>query len=367
MRTIQHPYLSRLDHLRFLAASLVVLFHFFHQFVGDLHSGNPLVSLIDEGHTGIALFMVISGFIFTVIAGERELHYGGFVRNRVIRIYPLLVVAALLQLLISTYNDHRNYGFLQLIGWLIPFRSETIPLSPYFQQLWTVWVEFQFYLIFPFLLLFARRFGARYLWGLLLLALVLRALVFAAAGSVRFLAYETIFGRLDQFLVGMLVARLWLSQAGAGTDPAPTMKLRWLLVAGLAVLSGLHLFSLRVGFSELNSPFWIIWPVLEASLWAGFLWAYLRVRWPGPAALRAGVNRALSALGAISFSTYIFHNLVIHAYKTRLPLLNVSGSLLVNAVLTGLLCVLPLVLLLSALSYHLIEKPFLSLRRAYLK
>ena len=70
MQTQQHPYLSRLDHLRFLAASLVVLFHFFHFTHGDLKSGNPLVSLVDEGHTGTALFMVISGFIFTVIAGH---------------------------------------------------------------------------------------------------------------------------------------------------------------------------------------------------------------------------------------------------------------------------------------------------------
>ena len=151
MQTEQRSYLSRLDHLRFLAASLVVLFHFFHHTQGDLRSGNPLVSLIDEGHTGIALFMVISGFIFTVIAGNKDIHYAGFIRNRIIRIYPLLIVAACLQLYISTYNDHRNYGFIQLLGWLFPFRSETIGLSPYFQQMWTIWVELQFYLLFPFL------------------------------------------------------------------------------------------------------------------------------------------------------------------------------------------------------------------------
>ena len=367
MQSTQHPYLSRLDHLRFLAASLVVLFHFFHHTQGDLHSANPLVSLIDEGHTGIALFMVISGFIFTVIAGHKDIHYGGFIRNRIIRIYPLLIVAACLQLLISTYNDHRNYGFMQLLGWLMPFRSETIGLSPYFQQMWTIWVELQFYLIFPFLILFARRYGSRYLVGVLGLLLVLRALVFAASGEVRYLAYETLFGRLDQFVVGMLLGRLWLAR---GLErPAARLGLHclWLLPASALVVGGLHWFSLQVGFAELKSPLWTVWPLIEGGLWGGFVWVYLQLRWPGPDAIKARVDGALAALGAVSFSTYVFHNLVLAAYNAHAGVVAFTGLERLDTILTGALCVLPLVMLMSALTYQLIEKPFLSLRRSYLR
>lgn len=373
MQTPQHPYLSRLDHLRFLAASLVVMFHFFHTKQGDLRQGNPLVSLIDEGHSGIALFMVISGFIFTVIAGNQQLSYSGFIRNRILRIYPLFVFAVFLQLLFSTYNDQRNYGFVQLIGWLVPFRSDTVPLSPYFVQLWTIWVEFQFYLIFPFLLAFSRRFGARYLWGLLGLLMLVRALIFAASGSVRFLAYETIFGRLDQFVIGMLVARIWMTYAAiksASTDdahqPVPTGNPFWLLLATLAVLLGLHAFSWRVGFSELASPIWIIWPPIEAALWAGLLWTYLTTRWPGPQALRRRVDATLAALGSISFSIYVMHNLVIAAVNARLPLLPVPGGPLVQTLATGALVVLPATLAVATLTYWVIERPFLTLRKRYL-
>lgn len=379
MHSPQQPYLSRLDHLRFFAASLVVLFHFFHTQQPDLRSGNPLVSLIDEGHTGIALFMVISGFIFTVIAGQRELNYVGFIRNRIIRIYPLFVFAVFLQLFISTYNDHRNYGFLQLLGWLMPFRSETVPLSPQFVQLWTIWVELQFYLIFPFLLAFSRLRGARYLWSLLALLAIVRALVYADTGSVRFIAYETIFGRLDQFLIGMLVGRAWLARTGLSTanrmaTPASaSLNPLWLLLASLAVLLGLHAFSLKVGFSEITSPFWVLWPAIEAALWATFLWTYLLVRWPGPAAWRQRADTALAALGAMSFSIYVMHNLVIGAYNARLPLLSFlsvlpgSWSPQAHAIATGAGVVLPLVLIVSAFTYHLIERPFLALRSAYLR
>jgi peptidoglycan/LPS O-acetylase OafA/YrhL len=359
-----------------LAASLVVLFHFFHHTQGDLRSANPLVSLIDEGHTGIALFMVISGFIFTVIAGHKDIHYGGFIRNRIIRIYPLLIVAACLQLFISTYNDHRNYGFLQLLGWLMPFRSETIGLSPYFQQMWTIWVELQFYLIFPFLILFARRYGSRYLVGVLGLLLLLRALVFAASGEVRYIAYETLFGRLDQFVVGMLLGRLWLAQGtGQGQDmpatnvPATKQSLHWLwlLPVSTLVLTGLHVFSLQVGFAELKSPVWIVWPLIEGALWGAFVWVYLQLRWPGPEALKARVDSTLAAMGAISFSTYVFHNLVLAAYNKHAGVVAFTGLQRLDTILTGVLCVLPLVMLMAAITYHLVEKPFLTLRRGYLK
>ena len=378
MYTPQHPYLSRLDHLRFLAASLVVVFHYFHTKIGDIRSANPLVSLIDEGHTGIALFMVISGFIFTVIAGDRLVSYWGFIRNRVIRIYPLFVFAVFLQLFISTYNDQRNYGFLQLLGWLIPFRSDTVPLSPQFVQLWTIWVEFQFYLIFPFLLGFSRRFGARYLWGLLALLVVMRALVYLSLGSVRFIAYETIFGRLDQFLIGMLLARAWLSARATPSGQPPSLSPLWLLPAGAGVMLGLHAFSLSVGFSELSSPLWIVWPGIEAALWAAFLWAYLGARWPGPLALRQPLDRALAALGAISFSIYVMHNLVISAINARLPvpsfpvpsfLYLVPGvwGPISHAIAAGVGVMLPLMLLVSVLTYQLIERPFMTLRGGYLK
>ena len=368
MQTQHHPYLSRLDHLRFLAASLVVLFHFFHHTQGDLRSGNPLVSLIDEGHTGIALFMVISGFIFTVIAGDKDIHYAGFIRNRIIRIYPLLIVAACLQLFVSTYNDHRNYGFLQLLGWLMPFRSETIGLSPYFQQMWTIWVELQFYLLFPFLLLFARRYGSRYLWGVLGLLFVLRALVFAASGEVRYIAYETLFGRLDQFVVGMLLGRVWVAKAQSAQTlkTVQSIHVLWLVSAALLVLAVLHAFSLKVGYTELKSPLWVVWPLVEGAVWGAFVWAYLLVRWPGPEPLKASIDKGLALLGAVSFSTYVFHNLVLAAYNNYAGIVHFTGLERFDTILTGLLVVLPLVLLMSAITYALIEKPFLSLRNNYL-
>jgi peptidoglycan/LPS O-acetylase OafA/YrhL len=258
----------------------------------------------------------------------------------------------------------------------VPFRSDTVPLSPQFVQLWTIWVEFQFYLIFPFLLAFSRRFGARYLWGLLALLMLTRALVFMATGSVRFIAYETIFGRLDQFLLGMLMGRAWLARnakdVSAGADAARGLSPVWLLLAGVVVILSLQVFSLKVGFSRLDSAFWIVWPEVEAAMWCGFVWAYLRARWAGPVAPRRAIDKALASLGAISFSIYVMHNLVISAFNARLPVLPVMDFVpgvwgpTANVIATGAFVVLPMVVAVSAVTYNLIERPFLAMRAPYL-
>jgi peptidoglycan/LPS O-acetylase OafA/YrhL len=232
-------------------------------------------------------------------------------------------------------------------------------------------------LIFPFIILFARRYGSRYLWGVLGLLMLLRALVFAASGEVRYLAYETLFGRLDQFVVGMLLGRLWLQQgrddekgkaATAVSTHAAYQSLHWLWLVptALLVLLGVHAFSLGVGFADIKSPVWVVWPLMEAGLWGGFMWVYLLLRWPGPEALKGRVDSALAAMGAISFSTYVFHKLVLAAYSAHASVVSFTGLERFDIILTGALCVLPLAMLVAYCTYHMIEKPFLSLRRSYL-
>ena len=67
----------------------------------------------------------------------------------------------------------------------------------------------------------------------------------------------------------------------------------------------------------------------------------------------------------MSFSTYVLHNLVIAAYNARLPPLATGAGPVADALATGAL-LLPAVLALSAITYHLIERPFLALRGGYL-
>ena len=70
-------YLSRLDHLRFYAAILLV----FHHFSGGIQQPEKINSLssffelwVARGATGVSLFLVLSGFLFCIItdAGKKK-------------------------------------------------------------------------------------------------------------------------------------------------------------------------------------------------------------------------------------------------------------------------------------------------------
>lgn len=353
-------YLSRLDHLRLLAALLVFVWHFVH-FGGDaarvafthVPAFAPL-SLLEEGHTGVSLFLVLSGFIFTRLAGERALSILGFYYNRLLRVMPLFAVWCLF------YVQSRQLDPVEvLVSSLFLLNRGAVPGVG-----WTVVVELQFYLIFPFLLMFSRRHGLGYLVRVLALALCFRGLLWLQADTVQHMAYWTLFGRIDQFLLGMIGARLIDHPALAGRRAAVLM-----FVAGASVVVGaVHALNLQGGFygtpGTYPSPaaYWIVLPTLEGLGYALLLLGYLGLplRWPG------WLDRALARMGEASYSIYWSHMLIIEVAFGAMAAAGWGGGGLGPALAWGVLVVFPLCVLFSLASYTLIERPFLALRRPYL-
>lgn len=108
----------------------------------------------------------------------------------------------------------------------------------------------QCYLILPFLVLFVNRYGVRHLAGLLL-SVLLKAGVWAQTGTVQAISYSTIFGRVDQFLCGMIAARL------AERLPAGTLRkaIPWLalMLAPLGLSYLYHRFNEMGGYMGGNA------------------------------------------------------------------------------------------------------------------
>ncbi len=366
MKSPNIDYLPAIDHLRGLAALLIVFYHGLHVisyrlrfgaafgFDGWLQPANPLLAALAEGHTAVSLFMVLSGFIFTIGALGRGISTAGFLRNRFLRTYPLFLAVLLFAMLWAP----QRVAPLPLLQTLLALGNlrGSLDIPPFTSMFWTIAVEWHFYLLFPLLLRGLERHGPRALLAVLALAFLLRVGALAAGYGMRDLGYLTIFGRIDQFLAGMLAGVIYRS----GWRPAGGW-LPVLCLSGTGIFAALWALNGAGGW-PVEATFRIGWGTLEAALWGAFV-----LGWVGSATrLPATLSRVLAAIGTISYSMYLLHFIVIDAIAGSGLLLQPAGaSPAAAALLSTALLVLPVTLLLSALSYRLVERPFLRLRGVY--
>ena len=360
MKGLESKYISRLDHLRFLAASLVVFVHVYSAAGGyNGHSqSNIFLKFFLSGNTGVTLFLVISGFIFTVItkAGKEDINYKLFLFNRIKRIAPLLIVALVISISLNratvTFNDVMSMFFLSNMA--------DSPLIKTFGPTWTIAIETQFYLIVPFLLSFLNKNGIKYIISLSLFWVLIRALLIltyqkslGAEPEFGHYSYLTMIGRFDQLLIGMIAGYLYLNHKQFFSS-------KLLLIASIAIV--FFAISRIYKLDAWNSlkPSSVILTYIEAVVWALFILSYNCASIKIPEWL----DNILSKLGEVSYSQYILHVLLIGFISsyTGWPELIVDPKL--NAVFNFLIF-LPVILAFSKISYELIEKPFLQMRKKY--
>lgn len=174
MTAVKHnrEHYPALDGLRGIAILLVVFFHNF-----------GFINYFYFGWLGVDLFFVLSGFLITNIlinqVGSEDYLKNFFVR-RVLRIFPLYYLLLIIFLLIlpnfdaykdnlKYYTDNQWWLWAYLQNWLYVFKvpEDTNVLL----HLWSLGVEEQYYLIWPFIILLIRK--PKWLLALSLTILVL--------------------------------------------------------------------------------------------------------------------------------------------------------------------------------------------------
>lgn len=360
MKSLNLNYMTRLDHLRFFAALLVILFHIKGKVtlsvddVGVLEAFSSLSNFIKNwifaGSTGVSLFLVLTGFLFCLISdlGHKKIKYSGFIYNRVLRIFPMMVLLVFVVITASrqtsTPMDIFRILTLQLntghsyTGWGHQF----YPSGP----IWTIGVEFQFYLLFPFLALFLARFGIKYLLGLILLIVLVKFNLFVLKGDgIYYNLYHSIIGRLDQFLIGMLFAVLYKARF--------FQRVNGNNVVALCIL----IFSLLVLMGQFGNKNFLSFTI-EAACWGGVVVSYLSMNLFHSVIL----DKFLAKLGELSFSIYLLHLPII-------DMLNKTFSYSSPTTLTELFLAfvwkVPVVIMIAFLTFNVVEKPFMSLRVKY--
>ena len=98
-------------------------------------------------------------------------------------------------------------------------------------------------------------------------------------------------------------------------------------------------------------------------LWAAFIAGYILL---DPLKIMPWIKGALRLVGVVSFSLYLLHWSVMTGVYQAVPLVGLDFPHRHACVLAlGAGVVLPVALAISALSYAVIERPFLQLRRRY--
>ena len=366
MKSKNFGYIPALDHLRGFAALLVLFFHGGH-FISNkliyaapydpanwLRVNNPLAALVIEGHTAVSLFFVLSGFVFTAGSLHKELNYVGFFRNRFLRTYPLFLFFLTLGVLFGG-GSVDTIALLKSVLFMANSAS-AFNGGPFTYVFWSIGVEWQFYLLFPFLLMGVQRLGWRLIPCLMLIFIGYRVFAYLQGMDMLRVSYWSIMGRMDQFLMGMLAALFYLSRFRESAN----FDRLGVAAAGLILLL---LFGFnQTGGGAQNNYVWILWPTIEGAAWALFVIGYLSLarHW------HKQVNRLLLGLGTISYSIYMVHYVVLEFFMSRdWDILIRTADPLVTAVLNILLLVAPVVVLISTLSYVAVERPFLRRRSSY--
>lgn len=338
------PTTNNFDLIRLLAAAQVMLKH------ALVHLGyeGPWTELLGL-FPGVPIFFFISGFlIFQSFHNSKSARQ--FAVNRLLRIYPALIVCFIVALglvLATGYLSASRLAQPDFAGWAIAqltlfqfYNWEALRgfgVGALNGSLWTIAVELQFYLLTP-LLAWLVASGRQVVW-VLLVALGMAANLAIQPGASTFAAKLYSVSSPAWFYMFMLGA--WLS-----TRPDWQARLRqipwWGLLSAYAAvgLAG-HALGWRVTGNEVNPLSYVFLAALVYRL----------------AFTRPETSRRLLGPNDVSYGVYIYHmpivNVLVYAGWVGRP-----EHVLIACVATSVLAVL---------SWIVVERPALRLKRLALR
>jgi peptidoglycan/LPS O-acetylase OafA/YrhL len=365
--------IPELDGLRGLAILSVVLCHYIAGRHGEGHSNTVryFFRVFSVGWWGVDLFFVLSGFLIGSILLESRAsrnYFQTFYLRRTHRILPFYYLWILLYLAgfavaffslpkgMVTSTDvvflPRYIFFINNFFWV-----KTIPELVWLGGAWSLAIEEQFYLCAPLLIRYASgRTLAFVLSATILVAPLLRFLIFFFTNDYRYLATFGMPFRADTLAWGMLGAVLWQQPEFRAYLRDYPGTLRRILLFSFALVVGLLYWFLR--------PVGYLVATIGYSSLAFFFLSLLLFVLSYPNSWIAGVTRLkpLRQLGTISYCVYLIHFAVLYGFHEillhRLPRVDDGMGLALTLLAAFTTCVL------AAISWRFFEKPLI--RRGHL-
>ncbi|CAB4754502.1 unannotated protein [freshwater metagenome] len=354
--SISNTHIPAIDGLRALAVVAVVLYH-----LG--------INWIPGGFLGVDLFFVISGYVITrlildSIESANGLDIREFYAARARRLFPgllvMIIVTCVVMALFAPDSIRRFISDLPFVlsgtnNWhLVALHQDyfqAIGRPPLLQHTWSLAVEFQFYLIWPIILLIVwRRFGKRVVRRAALLiatfsgtALFLFSLQAdnATAGRISHIYFGTDTHSLGLFL-GSALAVSWIPRNLTKEISQRAQD----FIDGIGVFGFIGLLCIFLFIEEANATLYqIAFPL------AGLFGCATIVSLVHPASRFSPIlsNRIFLWIGQRSYGIYLWHWVV---FQVTRPGADLTGSLFALNVARVLL-----VLILADISLRAIEIP----------
>jgi peptidoglycan/LPS O-acetylase OafA/YrhL len=364
-------HIPALDGLRGLAILLVLGDHLLWANSQTSSSIFNLITYVRESlWIGVNLFFALSGFLITGILSD-NLHDGHFFRNfyarRALRIFPLyygvlFVLLALTRFLHFEWN-HWQYFYLTYTSNLALIGMSGLGLPHVnINHFWSLQVEEQFYLIWPFVV-YRFRHKLRLIAGTFVVCLVVLAIrsalvLYSAHLTNQYLTMSPTFSCVDNLLFGCILALfLRTKHRQRVLDLVPKIFAVCLVcIIAMAVTDR--------GLNYFDSP--IQQTLGESLLGIGSAALIGMCIVQGSRTGRVFSSPFLRFFGKYSYGIYVFHY-TLHLNLTG-PFREFIGRHTHShalAVAGGAVAVTALSILVALLSYHFYEKHFLKLKRFF--
>jgi peptidoglycan/LPS O-acetylase OafA/YrhL len=362
-----------LDGVRGLAILMVMAVHF----VGDAtpHSMGQrlLVKAAGFGLLGVDLFFVLSGLLITGLlldAKPRPNFFRNFYARRTLRIFPLyyFVLAVLFIVLprlvtlpahLEAARAHQLWLWTYTSNFYIAAQSSWSSLN-YVSHFWSLAIEEHFYLLWPMVVFYSsREVLERICVAVIALGLALR-IALALTGTSELSISVLTPCRIDTLCVGALVAVVARRPGGAQVLVERCGRTAMLLGAAIVVLSAWCAVT-KLGLSVLHQVRGTLYALLFAAV------SLLGVR-PHPGLAGALLRSSpLRFFGKYSYGLYVYHGLLtwyLHDARAEERLDATLGNHWLTMAVQAVMGV-GVSSLVAVLSYELMEKRFLTLKRHF--
>lgn len=344
-------YYSRLDTIRFYAVLSVIFAHILQIWTWKINT----TFLFPIGNVGVVVFFVLSGFLITNILlsqsnqVSRATRFKNFYWRRILRIFPIYYLYLLIVFSFNLGNIEQThiYPWLYLTNIYI-FQYDTwIDAN---SHLWTLSIEEQFYIFWPFLIIFLKnkiKLLTVIFIIIILMAMATRLYLFYNAYSISPQIEVFTLANLDSLTLGGLTALLYQKYG-------KNLKKYGLpiILIGCIIYYGSYWLKAQYGIEFM---FWSLGKLGESIFAVGFI--IYAIFTPE----KQGIfhNSATIHLGKISYGLYLYHNLIVAHYDKIANFfgLTVAPDLSIKIVLSLLFT-----FIIAQLSFMIIEKPLLKLK-----